>query len=428
MKVIESSGATREEAIQKGLKELGVEMHEVERIDVVDEGSKGFLGLGKRPVKVRLSINQAPARPQRDNRREGGQDRRPARQQQQNRPNRNDNRNDNRSDSRNENRNDNRGDSRNDGRSQESGEGRDQARRNKSKKNAGRGAPESREKGGDEGRPQGRQDRNRNRDRNRPQKGNAPQRGGDQKSKPGGYHKAVPITGKSAANVSEEATEAQRLADQFENADVDNLQDTVIEALPPDAREDDEGFEVITEEQGREAAALLNEIISRMDLSAQVSFAYDKENSARLVIESEEDGGILIGKRGVTLEALQYLINRMIPQNGANDTAERVVVDVGGYVDRRHAMLRDMAISMAKRAKESRRNVRLKPLSPQERRIIHLTLEKDPHVRTFSTGDSLFRSVVINPVGGRRNDSNRRGNAPRNRETANDMDPAQFGD
>lgn len=152
---------------------------------------------------------------------------------------------------------------------------------------------------------------------------------------------------------------------------------------------------------------MLGEILGLMELEGEVTFTRVADGSARIAIESEADGGILIGKRGVTLHAIQYLVNRMIVQNEASDNTERVVVDVGGYVDRRHNTLADMARTMARRAKESGRNVRLKPLSPQERRIIHLTLEPDPEVRTYSLGDSLFRSIVINPVGGRSGGSNR---------------------
>ena len=65
MKVIESAGKTREEAIQNGLKELGVDMHDIEKIDVIDEGSKGFLGIGARPVRIRLTANRAEEQPRR---------------------------------------------------------------------------------------------------------------------------------------------------------------------------------------------------------------------------------------------------------------------------------------------------------------------------------------------------------------------------
>lgn len=416
MKVIESSGATREEAIQRGLKELGVEMHAVDRIDVIDEGSKGFLGMGKRPVRVRLSVEHAAVRePRESGRRDPIQERRPKRPQQQNRPNRGD------------------------------APFRDKGSVNKpSQGGRGRGGQRegaaTQEKRGPEGRQGNRQDRSRNRDnnrdsnrdnnrennrdnnrdgnrdnnrdnnrdRNRQHRDNQQRRGADQR--PRQDRRPANTPDRAASNVSEESMEAHRLAEQFENINSVAVAEYAANEMPPNAREE-EIFESITDEQGNEAAALLKEIISNMDLAGEVAFARDADGSARLHVESGDDGGILIGKRGITLEALQYLINRMLSRGDSNENTERVLVDVGDYVDRRRAMLRDMAIGMAKQAKETRRNVRLKPLSPQERRIIHLTLEKDPEVRTFSTGDSLFRSVVISPVGERRGNNNRR---PRN--------------
>ena len=419
MKVIESSGATREEAIQNGLKELGVHLEEVERIDVIDEGSKGFLGLGKRPVRVRLSIEHAPVRERKGRERGGsGPDRHPSGQQGPNRGRQGE------------------------PRPQEKPHAKEQPKKSDRPKSiprendGARGTDASRGKrGGEErgrenrggGKKTHHQDPGRNRDKHHPNKGHAPRH--SEESRGGGApgpRKAAPITGKSPSNVTEESLEAQRLADQFENIDLEAAA-VAAPSLPENACEE-ENIEPITDEQGNEAAALLQEIINRMDLTANVSFVRAKDGSARLAVESGEEGGILIGKRGVTLEALQYLVNRMLPQNSTNENTERVVVDVGDYVDRRHAMLRDMALSMAEKAKSSGRNVRLKPLSPQERRIIHLTLEKDVQVRTYSTGDSLFRSVIINPVGSRRQGHNRQGRNGARRKHETDANSAPAGE
>jgi len=73
------------------------------------------------------------------------------------------------------------------------------------------------------------------------------------------------------------------------------------------------------------------------------------------------------------------------------------VVDIEGYQDRRRKSLEEMALHLAGRAKEAGKEMRVKPLNPQERRIIHVTLEDDPDVRTFSLGNSLMRTVVISP-------------------------------
>lgn len=373
MKVIESEGKTREEAIEKGLKELGVDMHDLEKIDVIDEGSRGFLGLGTRPVRVRLTIDM-PEQPRRRDQQRGARSdnergRRPERRQnndEQRRP-----------------------------REQQPAEADARNGRRKKKSRRRKGQDETEQRANDRrggGKPGGRQ----HKDDRRPQQA-------------GNTHKASPITGKPVATISEEADEAMRRAEQFDNHTTEAEHDNGVhtEELPLDARPDEE-IEPITDEQGNEAAAVLAEMLNKMELEGTIEFKRCDDGSARLVIDSDADGGILIGKRGVTLNAIQYLINRMIARGDAQENSERLVVDVGGYVDRRKATLIDMAKSMAKRAKETRRNIRLKPLSPQERRIIHLTLEQDQEVRTYSTGDSLFRSIVINPTGAKRGNNRRR--------------------
>jgi spoIIIJ-associated protein len=409
MKVIESAGKTREEAIQNGLKQLGVDMHDIEKIDVIDEGSKGFLGIGSRPVRVRLTADLAEEQPRRGGTKQGENDRRGGNRQER-QPRREENRQD-----RQPKREDNRGERQQQGgrrqgqQKQQGGGGAADGGRQRSEEPTQGDKSEGQLRKKKKKRPgRGGQD-NRNENRNA-----ADNRGaGQRQQKQGNVHKASPVVGRKSTSVTDEASEALRRAENFEN-NIDDVDDTMNNELPSNARQNEE-FETITDEQGKEAAAMLSEVLGLMELGGEVAFARASDGSARLAIDSEEDGGILIGKRGVTLHAIQYLVNRMIAQNETGDNTERVIVDVGGYVDRRHDTLADMARSMARRAKDSGRNVRLKPLSPQERRIVHLTLEPDPQVRTYSLGDSLFRSIVINPVGGRGSGQNRRERDPRDR-------------
>jgi spoIIIJ-associated protein len=152
--------------------------------------------------------------------------------------------------------------------------------------------------------------------------------------------------------------------------------------------------DVDLEGRGNEAAALLGEVINRMGMEGAVGCDATEDGNIRLSVQSP-DSAILIGRKGRTLEALQYLINRMLPHEESGEDTERIIVDVEGYLDRRKDSLEAMAYRMADKVRHSGRRLRLKPLNPQERRIIHLALQDDPDVRTFSVGENLLRSVVI---------------------------------
>ena len=141
-------------------------------------------------------------------------------------------------------------------------------------------------------------------------------------------------------------------------------------------------------------------MIAKMGIEAEVTFVHTEDGAAKLDVRSQ-DSAMLIGRKGRTLGAMQYLVNRMVAQGDTAENTERHMVDVEGYVDRRRESLEDLARHFAGRVKESGRPARLKPLSPQERRIIHMTLRNDPEVRTASLGESLYRTVVISPINAR---------------------------
>ncbi|MCX5758317.1 MAG: Jag N-terminal domain-containing protein [Candidatus Hydrogenedentes bacterium] len=151
----------------------------------------------------------------------------------------------------------------------------------------------------------------------------------------------------------------------------------------------------ISDERREEVAAFLREILEKMGFDATVTCMATEDGDARLNIESA-DSAILIGRKGNNLEALQYLVNRMITTS-ETDLSERVLIDIEGYLDRRRQSIEEMARQLALKAKETAREVHMKPMSAQERRIVHVTLQDDPDVRTFSTGASSTRSVVIQP-------------------------------
>lgn len=106
--------------------------------------------------------------------------------------------------------------------------------------------------------------------------------------------------------------------------------------------------------------------------------------------------GLLIGKRGQTLDSLQYLTNRVA--NKMQDGYVRVKLDTEDYRRRRKQTLENLAKNIASKVKRTRRNVSLEPMNPYERRIIHSVLQSDPAVSTHSEGEEPYRRVVVTLV------------------------------
>ena len=141
------------------------------------------------------------------------------------------------------------------------------------------------------------------------------------------------------------------------------------------------------------ASQLLQEILAQMGMQTDVSSTvHDSE-----VVLSFEDAtdGLLIGRKGQTLDALEYLVNRIIARNDDNET--HLLLDAAGYRDRRRQNLESLAMRLGERAKRRRRPVTLSPLNPRDRRIIHLVLEDDPLVTTKSLGRGYLRRLSIVP-------------------------------
>ena len=143
------------------------------------------------------------------------------------------------------------------------------------------------------------------------------------------------------------------------------------------------------------AARILREILERMGIDAEVSAFDDGE---RVILDAHgQESGLVIGKKGATLDALQYLINRMVSKKPGDGPG--IVVDAEGYRGRREDSLVDLANRLADKAVKGGRPVPVEPMSPHDRRIIHVTLKEHPGVTTESEGEGLFRRVVIFPKG-----------------------------
>ena len=139
----------------------------------------------------------------------------------------------------------------------------------------------------------------------------------------------------------------------------------------------------------------LTNVLKAMDMEVEIKTSIDEEGA--LCIEMNGDNmGILIGKRGQTLDSLQYLTNRAA--NKAQDGYVRVKLDTEDYRRRRKETLENLAKNIAHKVKRTRRSVSLEPMNPYERRIIHSALQGDRSVTTHSEGEEPYRRVVVTLV------------------------------
>lgn len=136
----------------------------------------------------------------------------------------------------------------------------------------------------------------------------------------------------------------------------------------------------------------IGDTLKAMDMDVEITSSID-EDGALCIDMKGEHMGILIGKRGQTLDALQYLANRVA--NKHQDGYVRVKLDTENYRTRREETLRHLAKNIAHKVKRNRRPVVLEPMNPYERRIIHSALQSDPYVTTHSEGEEPYRKVVV---------------------------------
>ena len=139
----------------------------------------------------------------------------------------------------------------------------------------------------------------------------------------------------------------------------------------------------------------LKNTMKAMDMEVELKTEIDQDG-ALCVDMSGEHMGILIGKRGQTLDSLQYLTNRVA--NKAQDGYVRVKLDTEDYRRRRKETLENLAKNIAHKVKRTRRSVSLEPMNPYERRIIHSALQGDRSVTTHSEGEEPYRRVVVTLV------------------------------
>lgn len=141
------------------------------------------------------------------------------------------------------------------------------------------------------------------------------------------------------------------------------------------------------------AKNFLKDIFNAMNLAVVVNTKYDEEEKNLNIDLAGEDMGMLIGKRGQTLDSLQYLVSLVV--NKESESYIRVKLDTENYRERRKETLENLAKNIAYKVKRTRRSVALEPMNPYERRIIHSALQDDKYVTTHSEGEEPFRKVVV---------------------------------
>ncbi|MEW5762482.1 MAG: RNA-binding cell elongation regulator Jag/EloR [Bacillota bacterium] len=141
------------------------------------------------------------------------------------------------------------------------------------------------------------------------------------------------------------------------------------------------------------AVSLLREVVGAMELEADI-LAQEEGDTLTITLQGKHLGA-LIGRRGETLNALQYLVN--VAANRNSEEKKRIVLDVEGYRKKREETLQRLALRLAEKARRRGRSVVLEPMNPQERRIIHMTLRGQEDIYTFSEGEEPFRKIVIAP-------------------------------
>ena len=152
---------------------------------------------------------------------------------------------------------------------------------------------------------------------------------------------------------------------------------------------------------GQKGKQVLAEILRLMGINAAIEIKPGETEEEMILDIRGESGALLIGHRGQTLEALQYLLTRIISEKQGREGPE-LIVDTENYSERRRKVLEDMALRLGEKAKRQRKTVTVDALTAADRRIIHRALQDDPWVTTKSLGGGAYRRLLIIPEGDRK--------------------------
>jgi len=184
-----------------------------------------------------------------------------------------------------------------------------------------------------------------------------------------------------------------------ENVKTENVKNDIVrnDKKEKESRHTEEPKREYTDEQIAQASDRAKEFLARMfeamDLEVSIHSEFDKKENILSLDFIGDDMGVLIGKRGQTLDAIQYLASLVV--NKDMEGYIHVKVDTENYRERRKKTLENLARNIAYKVKKTRKSVALEPMNPYERRIIHSSLQSDKYVTTYSEGEEPFRKVIV---------------------------------
>ena len=186
---------------------------------------------------------------------------------------------------------------------------------------------------------------------------------------------------------------------------VENKKDVKAEAVIAEPKEEASELPLNETNLYKETADYIKSIVLGLGMSECEIKEFSNEEEIYFELDCGDDYGIIIGKRGETLDAIQYLARMMA--NKGNQSYKRVAINVGNYRAKREETLQILARKTAMRAVRQGRNISLEPMNPYERRIIHTAVQDVEGATSHSVGSDLDRRVVISPVEGARNNGGR---------------------
>lgn len=193
-------------------------------------------------------------------------------------------------------------------------------------------------------------------------------------------------------NKKEVKKEAKKVVEEPKQEEVKEEAIPVVEESNEEVADTEEKLAEVEPQTKEACEKFLTDVLKTMGMEVTLTSEIDEDGSLSINMEGD-NMGILIGKRGQTLDSLQYLTNRVA--NKMQDGYVRVKLDTENYRQRRKETLENLAKNIAHKVKRTKRSVSLEPMNPYERRIIHSALQSDKYVSTHSEGEEPYRRVVV---------------------------------